>query len=193
MRNPRRTAVTASALVIGLALVGLTATFGASAKASVRKDTASGLLADYVVKTDGFAGFSTDVAERLGELPELDAVVPMRVVDGAVDGEVDTVGAVDPARLEDVVSLDFVSGGVEGLDAEPGGVLVDDVIARREDRTPVTSSAAVLARQRPGRGPGCLPQRELHRHLRPGDPDRPSRQVHSISARGRTSRTRSCS
>ncbi len=31
MRNPRRTAITASALVIGLALVGLTATFGASA------------------------------------------------------------------------------------------------------------------------------------------------------------------
>ena len=132
MRNPRRTAVTASALVIGLALVGLTATFGASAKASVRKDTASGLLADYVVKADGFAGFSGDVAERLGELPELDAVVPMRVVDGAINGEVDTVGAVDPARLEDVVSLDFASGGVEGLDSEPGGVLVDDVIARRE-------------------------------------------------------------
>ena len=96
MRNPRRTAVTASALVIGLALVGLTATFGASAKASVRKDTASGLLADYVVKADGFAGFSGDVAERLGELPELDAVVPIRVVDGAINGEVDTVGAVDP-------------------------------------------------------------------------------------------------
>ena len=36
MRNPRRTAITASALVIGLALVGLTATFGESAKASVR-------------------------------------------------------------------------------------------------------------------------------------------------------------
>ncbi|MFI5047584.1 MAG: FtsX-like permease family protein, partial [Acidimicrobiia bacterium] len=57
MRNPRRTAVTASALVIGLALVGVTATFAASAKASVRHDTASGLRADFVVKTEGFAGF----------------------------------------------------------------------------------------------------------------------------------------
>ena len=35
MRNPRRTAATASALVIGLALVGLIAIFGESAKASV--------------------------------------------------------------------------------------------------------------------------------------------------------------
>ena len=63
MRNPRRTAVTASALVIGLALVGLTATFGESAKASVAHDTGTGLRADYVVKSDGFAGFSGDVAE----------------------------------------------------------------------------------------------------------------------------------
>ena len=38
MRNPRRTAITASALVIGLALVGLTATFGASARASVGRE-----------------------------------------------------------------------------------------------------------------------------------------------------------
>ena len=42
MRNPRRTAITASALVIGLALVGLTATFGASARASVGRDTGRG-------------------------------------------------------------------------------------------------------------------------------------------------------
>ena len=62
MRNPRRTAITASALVIGLALVGLTATFGASARASVGRETGDGLRADYVVKTDGFSGFSTDVA-----------------------------------------------------------------------------------------------------------------------------------
>ncbi|MET0627982.1 MAG: ABC transporter permease, partial [Acidimicrobiia bacterium] len=69
MRNPRRTAVTASAIVIGLALVGLTATFGASAKASVRRDTAAGLRADFVVKADGFAGFSPEVADRLTALP----------------------------------------------------------------------------------------------------------------------------
>ena len=69
MRNPRRTAITASALVIGLALVGLTATFGASAKASVARDTGAGLRADYVVKSDGFAGFSNEVATRLRRSP----------------------------------------------------------------------------------------------------------------------------
>jgi putative ABC transport system permease protein len=128
MRNPRRTAVTASALVIGLALVGLTATFGASAKASVRRDTGAGLRADYVVKADGFAGFSGDVASRLRDLPELDAVVPLRFADGAIDGDVSTVGGVDASALSKVVALDFVRGSPSGLAEQ--GILVDDETAR---------------------------------------------------------------
>ena len=43
----------------------LTATFGESAKASVRRDTGAGLRADYVVKTEGFASFSSDVSLRM--------------------------------------------------------------------------------------------------------------------------------
>ncbi|MFI5045989.1 MAG: FtsX-like permease family protein, partial [Acidimicrobiia bacterium] len=131
MRNPRRTAVTASALVIGLALVGVTATFAASAKASVRHDTASGLRADFVVKTEGFAGFSTVAGERLATLPALDAVVPMQIADAAVGDVVDSVGAADPQQLGRVVSLDFVSGGVEGMENAGGGVLLNDVTAKR--------------------------------------------------------------
>ena len=128
MRNPRRTAVTASALVIGLALVGLTATFGASARASVARDTGAGLRADYVVKADGFAGFSTDVATRLRDLSEVTTTVPVRFSDAAVGGDVKTVGSMDPANLDEVVDLDFASGGTRGLDR--GGVLVAEDLAR---------------------------------------------------------------
>ena len=135
MRNPRRTAVTASALVIGLALVGLTATFGESAKASVRRDTANGLRADYVVKTDGFAGFSSEVAERLDGRSSLDAVVPVRIADGAIGDAIETVGALDPAQLRDVVDLDLVSGGVDGLGGDPGGVLLEEKLAERVGAT----------------------------------------------------------
>jgi putative ABC transport system permease protein len=131
MRNPRRTAVTASALVIGLALVCLTATFGESAKASVRRDTASGLRADYVVKTDGFAGFSGAVAERLQGRPSLDAVVPVRIADGAIGDAIETVGALDPQSMRDVVDLDLVSGDVAGLGGESGGVLLEAKLAER--------------------------------------------------------------
>jgi putative ABC transport system permease protein len=147
MRNPRRTAVTASALVIGLALVGLTATFGASARASVARDTGAGLRADYVVKADGFSGFSTDVAERLRGLPGVTTVAPIRFSDGAVGGNVKTVGAMDSATLGQVVDLDFASGGPDGLDR--GGVLVAEDLARHlgvttGEQLPVQFSNALL-------------------------------------------------
>jgi putative ABC transport system permease protein len=129
MRNPRRTAVTASALVIGLALVGLTATFGASARASVAHDTAAGLRADYVVKAGGFAGFSNDVARRLKQLPVVRTAVPFRFADAAVDGHVQTVGAADAATLSDVVALGFRDGGLGGLDRD--GVVVSTDAARQ--------------------------------------------------------------
>jgi putative ABC transport system permease protein len=131
MRNPRRTAVTASALVIGLALVALTATFGASARASVRRDTGAGLRADLVVKADGFAPFTPEVAARVARLPAVAAAVPLRIADARVAGTVDTAGAVDPRMIERVVTLDFASGGADGLDAPGGGVLLDEVLAER--------------------------------------------------------------
>ncbi len=147
MRNPRRTAVTASALVIGLALVGLTATFGSSARASVGRSTAAGLRADYVVKADGFAGFSTDVAPRVQRrLPDA-TVVPIRFGDAAVGGDVQTVAGVDPPRLGKVVALGFVDGGVGGLEQQ--GVLVSEDAARqygvkRGDRIDLQFTRALL-------------------------------------------------
>ncbi|HEY3672913.1 MAG TPA: FtsX-like permease family protein [Acidimicrobiia bacterium] len=128
MRNPRRTAITASALVIGLALVGLTATFGASARASVGESTAAGLRADYVVKSDGFAAFSTEVVDRLHDLPEVTTAASMRFTDGAVDGDVKTVGSIDPKDLTDVVDLQVLRGDAAALDDT--GVLVSDELAR---------------------------------------------------------------
>ncbi len=128
MRNPRRTAVTASALVIGLMLVGFTATFGESAKASVQHDTGEGLRADLVVKSDGFAGFSSGVAARLESLPELRAVVPFRFANARVDGKVKTVGSADSNGLDAVVHLDFVDGGPRGP-TTGGGVLLSDELA----------------------------------------------------------------
>ena len=64
-RNPRRTASTASALMIGLALVGFTSVFTASLKASVGDVLASTLRADYIMSTEGFTGFSPAAAEAV--------------------------------------------------------------------------------------------------------------------------------
>ena len=99
------------------------------------------------MKSDGFAGFSTDVATRLRALPELDAVVPMRFAEAPspIDGhDVETVGGVDPAGLSKVVDLDFVSGTTAGLAED--GILLDDATARARHVTTGDTVALQLSR-----------------------------------------------
>jgi putative ABC transport system permease protein len=157
MRNPRRTAITAAALVIGLALVGLTATFGASARASVGEETTAGLQADYVLKSEGFAGFSTQVAERLRERPDIATTASMRFTDAAVDGDVVTAGSLDPTTITDVVDLDVVAGDAGSLGDD--GVLVSDELARRLG---VTVGAPLPVQF--SRGQISLPVRAIYRN-----------------------------
>jgi putative ABC transport system permease protein len=115
MRNPRRTAATASALVVGLALVGLVAIFGESAKASVAAAVDRGIRADYVLKAQQFAGFSPQVADRLRDLPELDAVASFRFGNVRVDLGEETVAGVDPDQLGAVVDLRMQDGRIADM------------------------------------------------------------------------------
>ena len=60
IRNPRRTAATASALMIGVALVGFITIFAASAKASISVTLDRELKTDYIVTAvPGFGGDRT--------------------------------------------------------------------------------------------------------------------------------------
>lgn len=124
MRNPRRTAATASALVIGLALVGLVATFGDSAKASVRRAVDSGIRADLILKAQQFAMFSPDVARRVAALPAVGAVTAFRFgnVRVPIGGNQETIAGADPAQLARVVDLGVGPGSIANMGAD--GVLV---------------------------------------------------------------------
>ena len=130
----------------------------------VREDTGQGLIADYVVRSDGLAGFSTEVGDRMAALPELAAAVPFRFNSARVGGKVETVGAADPSGLDDVVDLDYVSGGAPG----DGGVIVaggDRAPPRHHDRRHRLD--AVVPRRVAAPGRRRVPEPELHRHLRP--------------------------
>lgn len=125
MRNPRRTAATASALVIGLALVAMVAILGESAKAQVdASDT--GLEADLVIDTTQFTGFSPDVVQRVDALPDVASAVGFRfgsvfVVDALED---ERVVAVNGPGLDDAFDLQMREGSVDDLGAD--GMLVSD-------------------------------------------------------------------
>lgn len=114
-RAPRRTASSASALMIGVALVSSTAVFASSLRATLVGTLEDAISADFVVTDASFQGLSPVVSETLAEVPELDAVTPIRVVSGQVDERTKNFGAVDPVAFDKLVDPDLKDGTVAGL------------------------------------------------------------------------------
>ena len=75
MRSPRRTAQTASALMIGIALVSAMAVFGASVSRSATSSVDDAIKADLIVSgtASGPGSFSPGLARALTELPGVNA------------------------------------------------------------------------------------------------------------------------
>jgi putative ABC transport system permease protein len=127
LRNPRRTAATASALMVGLALVTGFGILGASTNASVDKLITQGLRADFVISTAVGLPFTTEVADRIAEVGGVATVMQHRFGTVQVDGDQAFLTAVDAAALDETVTLTYVAGSTAGL---PGnGILVDQTNA----------------------------------------------------------------
>ena len=129
MRNPKRTARTGGALMIGVALVTAITVIAATAKDWTRDVIGEQFTGDYVVSTDsfGYGGVSPEVASRLAQQPEVAAAAGIRV-GSAVDltaGDRDiTYVAVDPASAGEMFDLGMVDGDLLAL--TPRGILVDE-------------------------------------------------------------------
>jgi putative ABC transport system permease protein len=116
MRNPRRTAATASALMIGLALVGTIGVLTASTNASLDRIIDRAIGADYVVlDNNSFASFSPAVANSLEEVPGVASVTRERFGPGQVDGQQVVVTAIDPGGIGTALNVDQVAGDLGAL------------------------------------------------------------------------------
>ncbi|HEX6130187.1 MAG TPA: FtsX-like permease family protein [Actinomycetota bacterium] len=127
MRNPRRTAATASALMIGLGLVSMVAILTASLKASIDVAIADTLKADFTVVTSSFIPFSPAAADRLREVPEVEAVSEFRQGGARQDETTVFLTAIDPATVEEVATLDVTAGSVADLAGEDTVMLYTDL------------------------------------------------------------------
>jgi putative ABC transport system permease protein len=127
MRNPRRTASTAAALMIGLALVAFVSIFAASIKSSTAKTLEESVSADYILSTDNFQPFSTEVAKRLAEQPQLEAVAAARFGIWKLNGATKQLQAVDPVAYGKVVRTEVTSGSLDAMAG--GGLAVKDTVA----------------------------------------------------------------
>src|SRR3954466_2158476 len=132
LRSPRRTANTATALMIGLALVSTVTVVASSMKASVADVIADSSRADFILKGAGQAspGLPPQLAEELRGVDGVGAVSELRFASARVDGATTFVSAVDPATAETAADLEVTSGSVADLGS--GSVLVSDKVAEAQ-------------------------------------------------------------
>lgn len=127
MRNPRRTASTAAALMIGLALVTFVSVFAASIKSSLAAAFDRSFAADFVVTGRSFDGFSGDVGDQLRKLPNLD-VATVYFGQWRLDGKTQDLAASELTTYANLVKLELISGETPADDGT--GVMVVDTTAK---------------------------------------------------------------
>ena len=127
-RNPFRTASTASALVIGLALVTMASVVGTSVKETFADKIDQSVSADFVISESSFAGFSPKLAEDLATTPEIEAVSGIRFGQFQFEGSIRDVVAVGDAGSE-LVDIDVQAGG-SLADLGTDGIFVHEDPAR---------------------------------------------------------------
>ncbi|MFH8340142.1 ABC transporter permease [Streptomyces sp. AM6-12] len=110
VRNPRRTAATASALMIGLTLItGMTVMAG-SLQSSIDKMAASAIRADYVVSMANGSALSPDVARKIAATDGVTASSPLRNAETRIDGKTEFVTGVDGASIAELTDLKMDRG-----------------------------------------------------------------------------------
>ncbi len=118
-RQPQRTAITASALMIGLALVVFTAVFAAGLRGSVDKviDEQFSKTALIVTHDDGFSPVPAGVAKALESVPGVDTVSPMRFDQANVKGGGDNVAVtgLDPSTVTQLYQPEIAQGDLQTL------------------------------------------------------------------------------
>ncbi|HTD50577.1 MAG TPA: FtsX-like permease family protein [Acidimicrobiia bacterium] len=122
-RNPKRTSVTATALMIGVALVGFITVFAASTKASFGKAIDNQILGDFVIKGPGFrTGFSPKLEASIAKLPEVAAATAIRQDVFAINTTRHQLIALDPAGAQQEFNFGSVAGTF--TDVTPDGIAV---------------------------------------------------------------------
>jgi putative ABC transport system permease protein len=143
MRSPRRTAQTAAALTVGLALVSTIAVLGASLSTSTTDSIDSAVRADYIL--GGSGAIPNTVAPILARLPGVRTVTPGYKGQFDLRGSLVSVTAATPTGLAETVNLHLIAG--RGAAAMAAGELLIDATAAAADGLHVGSTVSVTFAQ----------------------------------------------
>jgi putative ABC transport system permease protein len=136
-RNPARTAVTAAALMIGLAVVAFVTVFAAGIKSSIATAVDESFQGELVLQnSDGFSPISPRAAEAARQVPGVDLVSTVRAAQAKVlgsGGSRQRVSALAPDAGA-VLTIEWTEGGPEALrNLTDREVIVDKSLASGSD------------------------------------------------------------
>lgn len=120
MRNPKRTAATASGLMICVGLISFFTIFASSTTAAVNSLVDKGFVSgDLVITTGagGNGGVDPSLAQRVAQLPEVAAASSLRIGMAKVEDSVQQIVAVDPTTGFQIFHIRVLQGNTENLGA----------------------------------------------------------------------------
>ncbi|MCK1796923.1 ABC transporter permease [Streptomyces sp. XM4193] len=130
VRNPRRTAATASALMIGLTLITGMTVIASSFQEAINKMAADSLKADYTISMANMSPLAPEVGQKLEQDPAITAVSPLRTTQAEVEGKKETVAGVNGGDIDKLLTLNFDSGSFDELNGN--NVVVDRDTAKKK-------------------------------------------------------------
>ncbi|MCU1369087.1 MAG: putative transport system integral rane protein, partial [Ilumatobacteraceae bacterium] len=139
MRSPRRTASTASALIIGVALVSFITVFASSAQKSVSASIGNGFKGDYIIlpiNQFSFAGASPELGPQLAEIDGVETVTAVGIALGQLqlpngDKPNSVINGIDTETYPEVFTVKMAEGELSDLTDD--GIIVDAAIAKDQD------------------------------------------------------------
>ncbi|HEU5270901.1 MAG TPA: FtsX-like permease family protein, partial [Jatrophihabitans sp.] len=144
MRTPKRTAATAAALMIGVALVAVMSVLAASTTSSVNAVVDRTMRADFVIDSGGqpggATGFSPELQQRLDALPQIASSTGIRAGSVRLGGASVVILAVNPKRIDYLFDVGVAQGNMQEM--TPTGIAVsrqyaDDKQLRLGSKIPV--------------------------------------------------------
>jgi putative ABC transport system permease protein len=120
-RNPRRTAAAATALMVGVAVVTLFTVYAASLRQAEVSGVSGSFTGDIAITEGGFgagpsaSGISLGLASAVSRIPGVSAVSGLAGGQAEVGGQPESVTAVPPGTIGQVLDLHPTAGSVSGL------------------------------------------------------------------------------
>ncbi|CAN5414612.1 ABC transporter permease [soil metagenome] len=137
VRNPGRTASTAAALMIGLALVTFVTVFAAGIKGSINSAIDQTFAGDLILSNnDGFSDIPIKSAEAVKGIDGIDTVSALRYAQGKLEGKSSTgnLTLIEPSTAAEILDLDWQDGSQRLLsDLGPNDAVLDDGFASDSD------------------------------------------------------------